>query len=187
MPSILRPLLGLLIVSGLWSSDVVHAARAEPPARSVFAEVGPFTILGSGADALSLGLGAFDLSVDEMSAAGTVEYRFGRKLWFIGPALGLVANTDGGVVGYGGVYMDVAHGPLHFTPVLGIAGVHEGGGRNLGSRFLFRAQGDLTWRFADDSRVGLRFAHISNANTNDPNPGEEELFLLYTIPMGPYF
>lgn len=160
-------------------------ARAAAPGATIYARLGPFAIHGSETDALSLGVGAFDVPGDETSAAATIEYRFGRKLWFIGPALGLVANTDGGIVGYGGAYMDVSYGPLYLTPVLGIGGAHEGDGRNLGSVFQFRAQGDLTYRFANGGRLGLRFAHISNANTNDPNPGEEELFVIYSVPLGP--
>jgi hypothetical protein len=147
--------------------------------------IGPLVVEGAEADALTLGAGAFDLSEDRTSAAGTFEYRFGRKLWFLGAGLGLVANSDGGVVGYGGVYMDLSAGSVVLTPLLGIAGAREGGGRNLGSVFQFRAQGDLTYRFAGGSRVGLRFAHLSNANTNDPNPGEEELLLIGTIALAP--
>jgi lipid A 3-O-deacylase len=163
---------------------------AQPAAEELpvtpFYELGPLVVEGDEPDALSLGAGAFDVSKDQTSAAAAIEYRFGRKLWFLGAGLGLVANTDGGVVGYGGVYMDLSAGPVVLTPLLGIAGAREGDGRNLGSLFQFRAQGDLTYRFADGTRLGLRFAHISNANTNDPNPGEEELLLIGTIALAPF-
>ena len=120
------------------------------------------------------------------SPAGTVEYRFGRKLFFIGPSYGLLANTDKALMGYVGAYLDASYGNLYLTPQLAIGGYKEGDSRNLGGIFQFRASGDLTWRFENGLRVGLRLAHVSNANTSDPNPGEEELYLICSLRLGPY-
>jgi hypothetical protein len=75
---------------------------------------GPIAIARSGADAFIAGVGAFDLQDrrSSLSAGANAEYRFGRKLFVIGPALGLVANLDGGVYGYFGLYADISIGPI---------------------------------------------------------------------------
>ena len=80
---------------------------AAETAENAFAQWGDLAVLGDNAPHyLDLGLGVFDLresfGTSERSAAGRVELRGGRKLWFLGPAIGLMANTDGGVFGYGG-------------------------------------------------------------------------------------
>ena len=40
------------------------------------------------------------------SVAGQVEYRSGVKYAVFGPLLGILANTNGGMVGYAGTYVD---------------------------------------------------------------------------------
>ena len=45
---------------------------------------------------------------------------------------------------------------------------------------------DLAYRFDNGHRLGVRAAHISNASIHERNPGEEELLLTYSFPLGPY-
>jgi hypothetical protein len=180
----LVPLCGLLLAAWLTPAD---AASAEPVEPTVFARLGPIALHGSEPDALTIGLGAFDIGQSHTSPAANLEYRFGRKLWFVGPSYGLVGNTDGGLLGYVGAYIDLSYRDVYLTPQVAIAGYREGDSRNLGSIFQFRAAGDLTYRFANGARLGLRFAHVSNANTADPNPGEEEIYLIGTIALGPFY
>ena len=52
--------------------------------------------------------------------------------------------------------------------------------------FQFRQSLDLEYRFANGHRLGIRVAHISNASIHNSNPGEEELLLTYSLPLGPY-
>ena len=52
--------------------------------------------------------------------------------------------------------------------------------------FNFVLSLDVAYRFDNGHRVGVRAAHISNGGANEQNPGEEELFLTYSIPLGPY-
>ncbi|HSA80007.1 MAG TPA: acyloxyacyl hydrolase, partial [Geminicoccaceae bacterium] len=170
----LVPLCGLLLLALVTRAE---AASAEPVEPNVFARLGPIALHGSEPDALTLGLGAFDIGETHTSPAANLEYRFGRKLFFIGPSYGLVANTDGGLLGYVNAYIDLSYRDFYLTPQVGIGGYREGSGRDLGSIFQFRAASDLTYRFANGARLGLRFAHVSNANTADPNPGEEEIYL----------
>jgi hypothetical protein len=174
---------GLILVLCVLLSGSHPSGAGSPPGGA--ARLGALTLQGDQADLLSAGLGAFDFADQGTAAAAAVEYRLGRKLWLFGPSVGLVANSDGGVLGYLCAYVDLSWRHLHLTPQVGIAGYHEGGSRNLGSRFQFRASGDLAWQFEGGQRLGLRLAHVSNANTANPNPGEEELYLVFAIPLGP--
>ncbi|MGH6943958.1 MAG: acyloxyacyl hydrolase [Geminicoccaceae bacterium] len=162
-------------------------ARAEEAPVTKFATLGPIVVHGSEKDALQLGVGYFD-AFDDFSAPGAnVEYRFGRKLLFIGPALGLLANTDGGVFGYFGIYADLSIANIYVTPQLAMGAYHTGDSRDLGGVFQFRESIDVSYRLANGNRFGIRVAHISNADIHEENPGEEELYVTYSIALGPLF
>jgi hypothetical protein len=178
-----RCLLALALVGAL--SVVARAAGAEGGDTTAFARLGPIVVHGNEADNLLLGAGVFDFR-DEPAAAGTIEYRFGRKVFVLGPALGLLANTEGGVFGYAGMYGDLSYRNIYLTPQLAIGGYREGSSKDLGGVFQFRLSLDLAYRFANGHRFGIRVAHISNAAMHDSNPGEEELLLTYSLPVGPY-
>lgn len=173
--------LALLAALSLWS----RAVCADQPGTNGFANLGPIVIHGNEADSLMLGAGVFDLR-DETSAAGMIEYRFGRKVFVVGLALGLVANTQGGLYGYAGAYMDLSYQKFYLTPQLAMGGYREGASSDLGGVFQFRQSLDLSYRFDNGHRLGVRVAHISNANIHPINPGEEEILLTYSIAFGPY-
>jgi len=179
MRSLIAP--AFLVVLSL----VAGAACAADPGTTAFTTLGPIVIHGNEADNLMVGAGVFDLR-DETSAAGTVEYRFGRKVFVVGLTLGLVANTGGGLYGYAGAYMDLSYKSFYLTPQLAMGGYREGNGTNLGGVFQFRQSLDLSYRFDNGHRLGVRAAHISNADIHERNPGEEELLLTYSVPLGPY-
>ena len=106
------------LVGGLLALIGLGVAHAEDRPINPYFELGPVVVHGDEADALMLGLGAFDMFDDETSAAATLEYRLGRKLFAIGPALGGMANADGGLYGYFGLYGDLSIGKVYFTPQL---------------------------------------------------------------------
>jgi hypothetical protein len=162
-------------------------ALAQERPVTPFLELGPVVLHGSEADLAMLGLGAFDPFDNYSAPAATLEYRFGRKLLFIGPALGGMANTDGGLFGYFGLYFDLSAGPAYFTGQLAAGAYHQGDGRDLGGVFQFRQSIDLGYRFDNGHRLGVRVAHISNADIHDRNPGEEEYYLTYGVALGPLF
>ena len=179
----LRRLLALALLGAL--SLMASAACADGASTTAFAHLGPIVVHGNEADNLLLGAGLFDLR-DDTSGAGTVEYRFGRKVFLVGFALGLMANTDGGLFGYVGAYADLSYKKLYVTPQLAMGGYGEGSSTDLGGVFQFRESLDLAYRFDNGHRLGIRAAHISNAAIHDINPGEEELLLTYSFPIGPY-
>jgi hypothetical protein len=162
-----------------------EATHADEPGTTAFARLGPIVVHGNEADTLLLGAGAWDLR-DETAPAGTIEYRFGRKVFVAGFSLGLVANTDGGLFGYAGLYSDLSCGKFYLTPQLAFGGYHEGDSSDLGGVFQFRLSLDLAYRFDNGHRLGVRGGHISNAGVNERNPGEEEVLLTYSFPLGPY-
>jgi len=148
---------------------------------------GGLDLLGRSPHYLDVGVGVFDLrkrdSSSRRSVAGRVEFRVGHKIYGVGPALGFLANTDGGAYGYGAVYADLMYHDLVLTPLAGLGAYQEGGGSDLGGVFQFRLALGVSYQFADKSRAGLTLAHISNAGIHDDNPGEDEVYLSYALPF----
>jgi len=179
----MRYLIAVALLGAL--SVTSNDAAADEPGTTAFARLGPIVIHGNEADNLLLGAGVFDLR-DETSPAGTIEYRFGRKLFLVGLSVGLVGNTRGGLYGYAGAYADLSYRKFYFTPQLAMGGYHEGNSSDLGGVFQFRQSIDLAYRFDNGHRLGVRAAHISNAHIHHHNPGEEEILLTYSFPLGPY-
>jgi len=131
---------------------------------------------------LTFGIGAFDV-FREGAALGTgrtrpefqVEYRFGRRLFLLAPLLGLSANTDGGLYGYGGVYLDCSWGSWILSPAIGLGGYRTGHSKDLDGTLIFFAEGTIAYQLSRELRVGMTFAHRSNGYTRDRNPGAESL------------
>jgi len=154
--------------------------------------LGEIELLGTGPSYLDLAAGVFDAlgegkDARQTSAAGRIELRLREKFLFIGPALGIIANTDGGVFGYAGFYADIAYGRLVITPLGAIGAYHRGDSKDLGGTLQFRVGIGLAYEFEDRSRLGLRVDHISNAHLHDRNPGEEEILMSYSIPLHDLF
>ena len=122
------------------------------------------------------------------AAAFGGEYRFGEHLWIVHPFLGLNATSKGTVFGYGGFLFDVSViKNLWFTPSLAVGGLGRGGGSNLGSIIQFRSAIELSYEFDNKARLGIRYEHISNAGITRRNPGTEQAFLTYSVPVGSLF
>ncbi|MBK5096102.1 MAG: acyloxyacyl hydrolase, partial [Deltaproteobacteria bacterium] len=133
---------------------------AEPV--SVFRKLGPVDLHGDGPNFFDIGAGVFNSGEGgEASLAGKVEVRIGKKLFFVGPALGIVANTDGGLMGYGGIYVDLSYRRVVLTTVLSLGGYHQGDSVDLGGIFQFREEFTLSYQFDNGSRLGVVWAHIS--------------------------
>lgn len=168
------------------SAVVARPAGAETEPMVVY-DLGGVQILGDDRHYVEVGFGIFDLLEEHESSArslgGSLEIRVGDKLWVFGPAAGVVVNTDGGVYGYGGVYMDVTFGDFVLTPQAGIGAYHQGDSADLGGIFQFRVGAGLSYRFENGVRVGLSIAHISNAGIYEDNGGVEEVYLIVAVPF----
>ncbi|MGE4545228.1 MAG: acyloxyacyl hydrolase [Pedobacter sp.] len=159
-------------------------AGGVPP--TAFYQVGNWQLLGAESHYLDLGLGVFDATENNHGSAvgaARLELRVGKKLGFVGPAVGLLATTDGGWFGYGGLYADIVYKNLVITPMLSMGGYEEGDGKDLGGTLEFRSVLGLSWQFANRARLGLQIAHISNADMHDKNPGAEDFLLTFAWPF----
>lgn len=54
---------------------------------------------------------------------------------------------------------------------------------DLGHLFELRSSGGLIWQFADATRIGVHYAHLSNASISLENPGTEMVTLTYQLPF----
>jgi lipid A 3-O-deacylase len=153
-----------------------------------FADLGLMEVRGDSESRIAVGAGAFNIFQDDGSDDTSVgflgEFRLGEKLWFFGPAVGVMVNTDGGVYGYGGIYSDFVIGKVILTPFVGVGAYSKGNSKDLGGTFQIRSSLETAYEFENGQRLGLIFAHLSNAGIYDSNPGEEELMLTFSFPLG---
>ena len=180
-----------LSISGLaaliaFSNLAASPASAEDE-RNVVGDLWGIELLGKAPNYVDLGVGVFDVfkrdSDSKRSASGRVDLRIGEKLYGFGPFIGLMVNTDGGVNGYGGLYVDLAIGDVIVTPIAALSGYAENNSSDLGGVFQFRIGVGAAYEFDNKLRVGVQLAHISNASIHDDNPGEEEVYLTVALPF----
>ena len=118
---------------------------------------------------------------------GRVEYRGGAsdKFWIFKPMGGLMGTSDGSAYAFAGVLVDLYFGNRFvLTPSFAPGLYYKGNGLDLGYALEFRSGLELSYRFDDRSRLGIGVSHMSNASLGHINPGEETLFLTYSIPTG---
>ena len=84
-----------------------------------------------------------------------------------------MANSQGGLFGYFGLYGDISVGKVYFTPQLAVGAWHQGDSRDLGGVFQFRETVELAYRFDNGQRLGFRVAHISNAHIPRSTPARK--------------
>ena len=135
---------------------------------------------------LAVGAGAYNVLQDKKSAELRLEYRSAlRLLYVIQPVIGGFATNRGTLYGYGGLRIDLMLGEhVVLTPSAAVGFWRAGSGKELGSTIEFKTGAELAWRFADASRLGISFDHISNAGLTLHNPGVETLLLIYSLPLG---
>jgi lipid A 3-O-deacylase len=135
-------------------------------------------------DMLAVSSGAFDV-FHEGEALGTgrprpevrIEYRMGLDLFWVGPLLGISVNTDGGVLGYAGGYIDWSLGQWIVSTAGGVGGYRTARSKDLDGILQFVAEGTVAREIGRGIRLGLTFAHSSNGYTRDRNPGVESLLV----------
>jgi lipid A 3-O-deacylase len=178
-----------LLIAAHGLATIAVASLAGPAAAQTNREavmLGPIQMLRDEPSYLDLGAGAFNVQGNRDSSAtaeARLEFRYGKKLWIFGPAVGVLGNLQGGAYAYGGIYSDLKWGGIVVTPLAGAGAYHRGGSEDLGGVFQFRLSLGIAYEFSNASRIGLQIAHISNANTHEKNPSENELLLTYAIPF----
>lgn len=148
--------------------------------------------LGSpgGLPRFALGAGGFDVTPNDNHPDSHVqglfngEYHFGDLLWIISPMMGVQVSTSGSTYVYGGFGFDINFGPNWVLTPNGAFGWYgRGSGTNLGSTAEFRTGAEFDYKFEDQSRLGVTFHHISNAGIGKYNPGEQQIMLVYQLPL----
>ncbi len=164
----------ILIALFILAGGSAAAAQSEP---EVVRSFGAFDVLGDSRNVLEVGVGFFDIADRHSVEAVKIEGRLGRKLSFVGPALGVVANREGGVFGYMGAYVDIAVGRFTLTPLGGIGAYHKGDSKDLGGFFIFRSGLSVAYRLSERLGIGAAWGHVSNARIYNSNPGQDDLFV----------
>jgi len=170
-------ILSLLAVLGL-GSNLAHAQSA--------AGSGGLTVLAGEPSYLDLAAGVFDIPIHRgavTTGEGRIEFRYGEKLFYIGPTAGVLVNGKGGVYGYGGFYADIAFDRFVVTPLAAVGAYRRGDGPNLGGPLEFRLSINAAYELDDKSRIGLQIAHISNGGIYRRNPDDNEVLVTYGIPL----
>ena len=169
------------LLSALAGADLACAGE---PGTTAFAHLGLIVVHGNEADNLLLGAGVFDIR-DRTSAAGTIEYRFGRKVFVAGLSLGLVANTEGGLYGYVGTTAICRIRGSTSRRRWRWAAITMVTVRIWAACFNSCLSLDVVYRFDNGHRGDTRGAHLQRRRPR-PEPGEEELLLTYSVSLGPY-
>jgi len=133
---------------------------------------------------VSIAGGGYDVLHNYTAGEFRAEYRDSTELFFLKPFFGLLGTTDGAFYGYGGLRADLYFGSRFvLMPNAAVGYYDNGSGKNLGSHVEFRTGAEFAYRFDDRSRLGLSFNHISNAGIGKTNPGEEEVGLVFSLPI----
>jgi hypothetical protein len=135
--------------------------------------------------AIAGGLGAFDFLHNNTAAEGRLEFRFDQSLFYIRPLVGTFFTNKGSLYTYGGFRLEIPIGKhLLIVPVATVGDYEKGAGKDLGSHIEFKTGAEIDLVFANGIRVGPAFDHVSNAGIGKRNPGEENLMLMVSVPLG---
>lgn len=150
-------------------------------------KAGPVTFAGSARDRLVVGAGVNSpvFSPDDTTAgAVALGYRFGHKLWVLGPSLSVLGGADLALHVGAGIYTDIEIGPVVITPEVQAGYYNQGdGGTDLGSPFAFQSLIEVAWEIPSGGRFGLRLSHLSNAGLYEDNPGTETILAIASFPV----
>jgi lipid A 3-O-deacylase len=145
--------------------------------------------LGSPGDPprIAIGGGAFDLNPkpsNGVTGLALGEYRFGDVLWVVAPFVGAFGTAKGAFYGYGGFGFDINFiDRFVVTPSAAVGYFTHGTGIDLGAHTEFRTGAEFDYRFANRSRLGFGFYHISNAGIGKQNPGVQLVTVILTMPF----
>ena len=131
------------------------------------------------------GVGAFDFLHNYTAAEGRLEFRFAQSFFYLRPLVGTFFTTHGSVYTYGGFRVELPVGPhVLIVPVATVGDYEKGGGKDLGAHIEFKTGVEVDYVFDNGIRVGPAFDHVSNAGIGKKNPGEENLMLMVSVPLG---
>ncbi|HEY1506865.1 MAG TPA: acyloxyacyl hydrolase [Stellaceae bacterium] len=131
------------------------------------------------------GLGAFDFLHNYTAGEARFEFRFDQSILYWHPQVGVFVTNRGSLYTYGGFRLELPVGKhLMILPNASVGDYEKGAGKDLGSHIEFKTGVEVDLVFANGIRVGPVFDHVSNAGIGKKNPGEENLMLMVSIPLG---
>jgi hypothetical protein len=134
------------------------------------------------------GLGGFDILHNYTAAEGRLEYRFAQSLFFIKPGFGTLFTNKGSVYTYFSLRGEIPIGRhVLIVPMEAVGDYEQGRGKKLGAHVEFKSGIEVDYVFDNGIRVGPVFDHISNAGIGRANPGEENMLLMVSVPIGYIF
>jgi hypothetical protein len=162
--------------------------------RCVFALSLNFLVTMTWAEEVAYGklfLGTVDAFREQQDTQYGFEYQFanGISRYDFKPFIGTLRTRESSHYLYTGLsrLSKFTHSETGFALSLSLGpGIYmHGGGEDtdLGSPFEFRSSIGLLWMFADGTRIGAHFAHISNASIEELNPGTELITITYELPF----
>jgi lipid A 3-O-deacylase len=131
------------------------------------------------------GLGAFDFLHKFTAAEGRLEFRFAYTILYWKPLVGTYFTNRGAIYTYGGFRLELPVGRhILIIPMATVGDYEKGAGKDLGAHIEFKTGAEIDLVFANGVRVGPVFDHVSNAGIGKKNPGEENLLLMVSVPLG---
>lgn len=131
------------------------------------------------------GLGAFDFLHNFTAAEGRLEFRFSQSFLYLKPLIGTFITSKGSIYTYGGFRLELPlGGRFMLIPMATVGDYEKGNGKNLGAHVEFKTGAELDVIFDNGIRVGPAFDHVSNAGITKRNPGEENVMLMVSVPLG---
>ncbi len=148
--------------------------------------------LNSDSDFFTLGAGLFDVTEpDDISFVGLIDYRFSPRIFsglyderFHGAGLmaGILANTDSGFYGFGGLFLDIRwNEKIFILPSLSVGGYGQNHSRDLGGVLEFKPEFYIGYKLSPQNMVGLSLQHISNGGFHRKNPGVNMAIITWTF------
>jgi hypothetical protein len=144
---------------------------------------GPLLPSPGGATDLVVSAGNFDIGEANSTPAIGLEIRNDVGWYGVGPAVGMLFTGHRGVYVHGGFHAEMGTRRIRVHGHLALGGYARGDGKDLGGAFEFREAIGLAYRASDEVQIGVQFAHISNGDIFDHNPGVEDLQLMISIPL----
>ncbi len=134
---------------------------------------------------VSGGLGAFDFLHNYTAGEGRLEFRFAQSFFYWKPLVGSFFTNKGSIYTYGGFRLELPIGRhILIVPMAVVGDYEKGNGKDLGAHIEFKTGAEIDLVFANGVRVGPVFDHVSNAGIGRRNPGEENLLLMVSVPLG---
>ncbi len=114
---------------------------------------------------------------------GGAEVRTPYMVGNLGAWVGLETSFEEYYLGAGLYYAFNPGDRWFFVPSTGIGFYEKNGGLRLGHELEFRSALEIDYQFENKIRLGISFAHYSNAGFGDFNPGNETVKLILSVPI----